>query len=59
MLGNFIFQLFATAVIIKNFAKGNIPLVTCLLTSITQDQAIERKSLGLDCAASKDVKDFV
>lgn len=38
--------------------KGNTVVIeTCLLTSIIQDQVKEGKSLGLDCAVIKDVKD--
>ena len=55
------FQLFSTAVMIKKFREGQnldtVLLVTCPLTSIIQDQLKERKSLGLDCAVIKGVKD--
>ena len=58
----FKFQLFATAVMIKKVHEGQhsdiVVLVTCLLTSIIQDQVKGRKSLGTDCAAIKDVKDL-
>lgn len=38
--------------------KGStVVLVTCLLTSINQDKVKEGKSLGLDYAVIKDVKD--
>ena len=59
---HFIFKLFGTAVMIKKVHKGqhsdSVVFVTCPLTSIIQDQVKEGKSLGLDCAAIKDVKDL-
>lgn len=54
----FIFQLCATAAMIKRVHKGqhsnNVVLVTCPLTSTIWDQEL----LGLDCAGIKDVKDL-
>ena len=55
---HFIFQLFATAELIKKVSEGqhsdSVMLVTYLLTSIIQDQ---QSLVGLDCAAIRDVKD--
>ena len=55
----FIFQLIATAVMVKKVHEGQrsdtVVLVTCPLTSIIQDQVNEGKSVGLDCVAIKNV----
>ena len=58
-----IFQLFATAaMIIKKVYQGQHSnterIVICLQTSMISDQVKEGKSLSLDCAAIKDVKDL-
>ena len=56
------FQLCGAEEMIKKVHKGqhsrNVVLVTCQLISIIQDQVKEGTSLGLDCAAIKDVTDF-
>ena len=55
-------QLFAAAVIIKKVYQGQHSnterIVICLQTSMISDQVKEGKSLSLDCAAIKDVKDL-
>lgn len=51
---SFIFQLFATAVIIKKVCQGQHSntegLVSCLQTSMIQDYVKEGKTLSVDCA---------
>ena len=55
-------ELFATAVMIKKVCEGQhsdaVVLVTCSPTSIIHDQVKEGNSIGLDCAAIKDVNDL-
>ena len=56
-------ELFATAAMIKKVCEGQhsdtVVLVTCSLTSIIHDQVKEGNSIGLDCAAIKDLSNIV